>query len=232
MHSYTKTSSSEKKRIADEKKAIDMAMGKYVDDFNKEQLEKVEDELAKLSSSEEEKLNELLDRRRRLSIDIRLQESKGKRKEWFLPFNLREHDIVSALKKFGIVDLEQGKEFASAKPGDSLYIYTDNGYESRIRYKGMILDVGKEEHIVSDSDYRRDGKKINGPCMEVAAFKEYTVNIDFGMLKVHGLKDVKVCQVRGNLKEFMRECDERQSYMRGTGEGGCLSEFPADIEDL
>ena len=39
MHSYTNLSSSEINRIVDAKKAIDMGMGNYVDDFNREQLE-------------------------------------------------------------------------------------------------------------------------------------------------------------------------------------------------
>ncbi len=206
-------------------------------DFERKKLEDIEVKLKRFSGNDEE-YEKLLNERRRSKIKLALLENGGKRNEWFLPFDTNEYKIETVLRAFQIVDIEQKKNLLKARPGDIVYIYVDNGYINSLKYKGMVLDTEKMDGLKDDSAFRKSGAKPEGPCMEIAVFREYDLNgkqimdLDYGSLKFNGLNNLKPYLLRGRLKEYINECDEQHRFLKELNSGICLTDFPADIEEL
>ena len=160
-------------------------------------------------------------------------------KEWILPCNLNLYNLPEALSDLKIIDWHQPPQMKTAQVGDLVYIYCRGKEIGSICYKGAILAVNKTENIIDDSKYYYSDKVTEGPCIEIAVFREYTLNTE---LTYKDLKDAGLTHtirgpisIKGSVSDYLHLCDEKQRQAdRLCGEipDTCLAEFPIDIYEI
>ncbi len=157
--------------------------------------------------------------------------------EWILPCNPKKYRIKDALSEQQIIDWRQTNNTKNIQIGDIVYIYL-SAPVSAIAYKGAVLKAGKKEPTLDDSGYSiPPGFAISGTCMEIAAFRAYTVDgLDYGSLKENGLTSSLQCPVtvKKQLSDYLHTCDKRQinsDQMTGKRPKECLVPFPIKVDE-
>ena len=164
------------------------------------------------------------------------KQAKQGQREWILPCNENYYNIADALKTLKKIDWRQVKAMKNACVGDLVYLYCISKKGGEIKYKGAILEVNKMENIIDDSTFSTDGGITQGPCIEIAMFREYelTGELTYAKLKEHGLLSrlQGPVIVKEDLAGYLHDCDKRQRILDrfdGTIPDSCLSEFPIKV---
>ena len=160
--------------------------------------------------------------------------------EWIVPCDTISYDLANALRDLKIIDWHQSKQMKNAQVGDLVYLYCKTQKEGFIGFKGAILAVNKTESTIDDSKYKSDGSLSEGPCFEVAMFREFDLanELSYSDLKAHGLKSrlKGPILVKDSVAGYLHECDMKQKesdHFSGDIPDTCLVDFPIEInEDL
>ncbi len=118
---------------------------------------------------------------------------------WILPCNLKNYDVISAFKKFNVI---QWKQSFNAFVGDKALIYV-SAPESKIMFSCTIEEVNLPSVKIDDSDFIVDGTPfVNyGRYLTLKLENKYEGNeLSLSTLKLNGLKANLQSPLKTNLQ--------------------------------